>query len=218
MGKICANCGSENDFDSRFCSNCGNVFPEEEPIFKPVKAEIMSEEKISDPQTETDYHFKVADGGKRFWAYIIDSAIVSALLSVLIGFAGVVAYGDSDIFSSVGGYYFETFPFSIGSHGIILFLYFIVTEYYSGATIGKSILGIKIIHESGRATDFFSVIINSFGKSFGIFFDVIAGWIFVSYGPNEVKLEQRLFQKFAKIVVIEAPKPESTSKVVFTKN
>ena len=208
MVKICSKCGARSDFESRFCSSCGSAFTEEtKPTFAPVlKPEVPETQK-----EEVSGQFRVADGGKRFWAYIIDLLITSALLTALIGFAGLVAYGDPDIFSSASGFYFETFPFSIGSHGIVLFLYFTITEFYLGSTIGKSILSIKVIDESGRPPALVPVIVNSSGKSFGIWFDVIAGWIFVQYEEGEPKLEQRLFQKFAKMVVIEIPKKASKS-------
>jgi uncharacterized RDD family membrane protein YckC len=214
MVKICTQCGAKNDFDSQFCSSCGEAFTEEvKPTFTPVVKVETPEKKIDD----VSGRFRVADGGKRFWAYIIDLIITSALLSAMIGFSGLVAYGDADVFAATSGFYFETFPFSIGSHGIILFIYFVITEYYMDSTIGKSIMGIKIIDESGKSPALVPVIVNSFGKSFGIWFDVIAGWIFVSYDENETKLEQRLFQKFAKIVVIEMPKRASTT-ARFTKS
>ncbi|MHA2032707.1 MAG: RDD family protein [Candidatus Kariarchaeaceae archaeon] len=212
MVKICTRCGAKNDFDSKFCSSCGGEFTEEiKPTFAPVVKEDIPEEKVED----VSGRFVVADGGKRFWAYIIDLLITSAVLSAIIGFAGLAAYGDADIFASTSGFYFETFPFSIGSHGIVLFIYFVITEYFLDATIGKSILGIKVIDEEGRSPALVPVIVNSFGKSFGIWFDVIAGWIFVKYEEDEVKLEQRLFQKFAQIVVIEMPKKPS-ERIRFT--
>ncbi|MHA1988870.1 MAG: RDD family protein [Promethearchaeota archaeon] len=211
MVKICSKCGAKTDFDSRFCSSCGEAFGEEE---QPTFTSVVKEEPVKKEIEDVPGQFRVADGGKRFWAYIIDTIIASALLSLIIGFSGLVAYGDADVFTSVSGFYFETFPFSIGSHGTILFIYFIVTEYYMGMTIGKSILGIKIINESGRPPALVPVIVNSFGKSFGIWFDVIAGWIFVKYEENEPKLEQRLFQKFAAIVVIETPKRVTSTKFI----
>jgi uncharacterized RDD family membrane protein YckC len=206
--KICSNCGARNDFDSRFCSGCGSAFTEEiKPTFDPV----VKEEVVEKESEEVSGRFRVADGGKRFWAYIIDLIITGFFLEAIIAFSGVVAYGDPDIFASATGFYFDSFPFSIGSHGLVLFVYFIITEFYLDSTIGKSILGIKVIDEDGRSPALVPVIINSFGKSFGIWFDVIAGWLFVKYEEDEPKLEQRLFQKFARIVVIDIPKKPSRS-------
>ncbi|MHA2238177.1 MAG: RDD family protein [Candidatus Hodarchaeales archaeon] len=157
MVKICTRCGAKNDFDSKFCSSCGGEFTEEiKPTFAPVVKEDIPKEKIED----VSGRFVVADGGKRFWAYIIDLLITSAVLSAIIGFAGLAAYGEADIFASTSGFYFETFPFSIGSHGIVLFIYFVITEYFLDATIGKSILGIKVIDEEGRSPALVPVIVN----------------------------------------------------------
>ncbi|MHA2220036.1 MAG: RDD family protein, partial [Candidatus Hodarchaeales archaeon] len=170
MKKVCVYCGAINDADAHFCEKCGSEF---ERISEQVsKTSNHSERKDEEPirqVAEITEEFKVAPSDKRFWAWLIDAFISWGFLTTLVGLAGYY-YGDPFLFSDIIFFYEESFIFGIGSLGLVSFVYFVILEYFTGTTIGKSAMNLAIISKSGNRPSFLAIVINSIGKSFAFVF------------------------------------------------
>ncbi|MHA2093980.1 MAG: RDD family protein [Candidatus Hodarchaeales archaeon] len=216
MKKVCMYCGAKNDADAHFCEKCGSQF--ERIGVQDGKTNSRSKQKDDENipiLVEETEKFKVASSDKRFWAWIIDAFISWGFLTFLVGLAGYM-YGDPFLFRDIIFFYEESFIFGIGSLGLVSFLYFVILEYFIGTTIGKSAMNLSVISKSGNKPSFLAIIVNSIGKSFAFVFDVFAAICFVHYEEDEVNLEQRVFQALAGVVVIETPKNDYPSRIIFS--
>jgi len=100
-------------------------------------------------------------------------------------------------------------PWSIaGGSGIILFLYWAVTEGIWGQSLGKRLLGLKVVSLEGNKASFLASIIESLGKAFLLPIDIIVGLVI----PEGRDRRQRLFNYLSNTIVIRTrPKPPVTS-------
>lgn len=78
----------------------------------------------------------------RFWAYVLDVIVIFSLNGL---FLSPFKYVNDGIAISVGIW---TVPGIIGS--IVFFLYFLLMTKFFGQTLGKMILGIKVIRKDGE--------------------------------------------------------------------
>ena len=202
----CSNCGSSNEPDSAFCSQCGEILLSEdrktvEEAFKGKPSEIL--EPISNKLV-------IAEGWPRFWAWLIDFVIIGMITNAL----------SSLLFFTIGIWDFWSFGvwspfqwiFSFGPSSLFLFVYFILMEhYYGGQTIGKMVLNLEIVSErTGERPTIGELAISAAGKAFFLPLDVFLGWI--SRDESQIpNLEQRITQKWAKTVVIEQQKAKQDS-------
>lgn len=201
----CSNCGSLNEPDSAFCSRCGEVLLSEDrkTVEKTVEKTDMD---ILEP---TGYRLSVAEGWPRFWAWLIDIMIVGAITSTL----------SSIIFFSIGDWswwsygIFDPFQwlFSLGPTSIVFFFYCIIMEHYYGQTLGKMALNLEIVSEiTGDQPILQNIVISALGKAFFLPIDVILG--IITKDESQIPdLEQRLTQKWARIVVIQKEKEKKES-------
>ena len=147
-------------------------------------------------ETETaQVKLHLADWGSRFIAWLIDIIIVGLIPNALnrLGF----------------GAGFHIWPFfSLGS--TIPFLYWFIVEGYSGRSIGKLVMNLKVTKLDGSKIDFAQAAIESFGKAFLLPIDCIIGWILESCKEKR----QRLFNKLSNTIVVRAPKEEVEPKGV----
>ncbi|MFX0114713.1 MAG: RDD family protein [Candidatus Hodarchaeota archaeon] len=180
--QTCPSCNAPYVPGDEFCTSCGQRIPPVTAVPKPAD------------------QLQVADGGARFWAFIIDLiviGIISGSLSGLFWFAT-----DSDIY--FGGFETAFFPYyAVG------FIYYVLTELIWGQTLGKMALGtIVVSQDTGKpptGEEFVSVVINNFGKAFLFPLDVILGWILAGRWKEEsgIDLKQRFFQRLARQVVVK---------------
>ena len=113
--------------------------------------------------SNVEVEYWLAGAGSRFGAFLIDFFI--QIIAVLI-FAWVTI-------SVSGGLFLETWYVSgtviaillIGFF-VIYFGYFIIFEHFmNGQTIGKRILGLRVIQENGEPASFFQILIRGFLRS-----------------------------------------------------
>ncbi|MDQ0231149.1 RDD family protein [Metabacillus malikii] len=124
----------------------------------------MEREKIDIKTPEfVSLQFQSAGLGSRAAAFIIDQILLSiANILIVIGFL-LLIYG----FSSLSFYSYElmfSIPFAIML--IVLFIlnwaYYVVLEYFSGGkTVGKRIVGIRVIQDNGHSITLLSSFIRN---------------------------------------------------------
>lgn len=201
----CSNCGSTNEPNSAFCSQCGEILLSEDR-----KTATIQTKDIEKSFTKSSANkLVVAEGWSRFWAWLIDVVIIGMVTSTI----------SSIVFLSLSNWDFWSFGvfspsqwfFSIGPSSMILFCYFVFMEYYYGQTIGKMIVGLETVSErTGERPTIGEIAISAVGKAFLLPIDVFLGWI--TREENQVpNLEQRITQKWAKTVVIEKQKEKQES-------
>jgi uncharacterized RDD family membrane protein YckC len=195
----CTNCGSLNERDSAFCSQCGEILLSEDQ--KTVKEAVKGKEGISVYKEPVGNRLIIADFGSRFWAFLIDWVIVSLITSTL----------NSILFFSFGFWDFSgnssIFPWMfIGPSSILFFIYTFLMEYYYGQTLGKMALNLEVVSENtGEKPLIGDIIISSLGRAFFLPIDLILGRI-VRDKAQFPDLNQRLTQKWSRTVVIRQQK------------
>lgn len=114
-----------------------------------------------------------AEMGERLIAYAIDFIAVSAALTVIFITArltlGLPLYPWSHHFQ--WGWAFG----SLSTRSLVFFTYWTFTEYFFGQSLGKMVMGIRVADVAGGRLSLVQVAVESFGKSFILPFDLIAG-------------------------------------------
>ena len=127
--------------------------------------------------------------GRRAVAVIIDSIL---LMIVGWGLAAVMGGATSTGFNLTGAPALVFF--------LIAFAYFTVMEKAMGATLGKKLMGLKVVRENGEAMDWGAAIIRNILR-------IIDGILFYLVGAIVVwvsKRRQRLGDMAAKTLVVRA--------------
>jgi len=113
---------------------------------------------------------------KRLIALIIDGVIIGvvvvvifALIAVMVALPGYFAYGYAPLSFLFGGVTLVV--------GILLILYFPIAEVTRGATIGKSVMKLKVVGKSGGNPDFVEAFVRNISKIYWLLLllDVIVG-------------------------------------------
>jgi uncharacterized RDD family membrane protein YckC len=128
----------------------------------------------------------------RFWAWLIDIIIVGIVVNVATALAGA-AYQFPKPLEIPG----NLFPFDFGLNSVVLFLYWTVLEGYSGKSVGKMALNLRLTGRSGEKIGFGAAAVSAFGKAFLLPIDCLIGWIAM---PG-TKL--RLFNRLSNTIVIK---------------
>ncbi|MFX1506157.1 MAG: RDD family protein [Promethearchaeota archaeon] len=201
----CSNCGSLNEPDSAFCSQCGEILLSEdrttvEEVTKKAEVEIFE---------PTGNKLVIAEGWPRFWAWLIDIFITGAIAST---FSSILFFATSDwSWWSFGIWSPFQWFFSLGPSSIVFFVYTVAMEHYYGQTLGKMALNLEIVSEAtGDRPILQNIIISAIGKSFFLPIDIILGLI-VKDQTQVPDLNQRLTQKWARTVVIQSEKKKKES-------
>ena len=205
----CSNCGSVSDADSTFCSQCGEILLSEDR----KSIEAVGKEAKLDSFEPTGTKLVVADWGPRFWAYVIDFFIISAITGAI---SSLLFFTLSDwSWWSFGVFSPFQWLFSIGPSAIVLFIYTILMEYYYGQTLGKMALNLEVISEStGDRPLLQDLAISSLGRAFFMPIDFIVGRI-VRDQRQVPDMNQRLSQKWSRVAVIQkSQKREATTQFV----
>lgn len=176
----CSKCGEKLPDDSKFCTKCGAA----------VGIEARAGTVVGRFETEPDLQEHWI---KRLIAYIIDSIIVGVAAVVLLGialFPAIIA-NPSSLFNILG------FPFAMG---LLYILYFPVAETMYGATIGKNILGLKVVTKTGGRLSFEKSFIRNVTKIHPVLLllDVIGGLI------TSTELHQKYADRIANTTVVSA--------------
>lgn len=92
----------------------------------------------------------------RLAAYLIDCLIVGAALLVIRVPMWLLSLGD------MGGLLFEDFIFQYSIYDMVLYLlkvtYFVLLTYFTGATLGKRLMHIRVISTEERKPSFFEIV------------------------------------------------------------
>ena len=140
----------------------------------------------------------------RFFAWIVDFIIISAISTLII-------------FTSFQllGYELEDFIMNDGTYvptSIIFFSYWTILEYKTGQTIGKKMFNLKITNIYGKKPNLREVIISSLGKSFILPIDVVLGWILT----NEKR--QRVSNKIGGTLVVKIKESDDSTNIKYIKD
>jgi uncharacterized RDD family membrane protein YckC len=134
----------------------------------------------------------LARWGTRFWAWVIDIIIVGIAVNVVTRLVEIV-YSFPHLYDIPG----NLFPLDFGLNGVGLFLYWTLLEGYSGKSIGKMALNLRVTGRSGEKIGFGAAALSSFGKAFLLPLDCLIGWI----AMPDTKL--RLFNRLSNTIVIK---------------
>jgi len=131
-------------------------------------------------------------GVRRAGAYLFDQLITIWLPVTLFGalvFSGGV---DDEGVTAVQGFAFLVSPIS--------FVYFVVMEAGSGATLGKRLLGIRVVGADGAKVSWGASLVRNLMRLVDLMFWAIPALISMVMSP----LDQRLGDRVAKTVVVRA--------------
>lgn len=189
--RFCPACGSQIFKMAQFCPMCGQKLGLIGTTIEQEKTEptVIIEKADEKPAV------KYADPGERLLAFIIDSIIINAVVSLVIFMIRAAAGLPVNDLS--------TSPFNL----IAMFIYFFVNEKNTGQTIGKRIMNIKTVDETTHGPiNSEQALIHILGKVFFLPIDVFIGLI---VGDREKKdgkpnlVQVRATQRVAKTVVIK---------------
>lgn len=177
----CRYCGTENKDNDEFCSKCG----------KSTKGAV----EVITSQREVEVRY--ATLGERFFAVFIDMILLGIVTAIISIPFGVMALIGSQFGSPIGWF--------IGGPQLLWFvswiLYFSYFESTSGQTIGKRMMSIKVVDESGGSLDSGRIVVRNVLRIVDwLPFLYIIGFILLSTSNGK----QRLGDLAAKTVVVKA--------------
>ena len=155
---------------------------------------------MNDTDDHTSSKIILAKWKDRFFAWIVDFIIISAISTLVIFISFQSLDHELENFIMNDGTYVPT--------SIMFFLYWIILEYKTGQTIGKKMFNLKITNSQGEKPSLIGVIISSFGKSFILPIDMILGLIIT----NEKR--QRIFNKLGDTLIIKIKESDSDFKYI----
>jgi len=162
---FCSKCGRELPGDAVFCPNCGA------PVQSGAAAAAPSP-PISGFETLTRDQKAQQHWIQRVIAFAIDAVIVYVVLAALTFLIALPS-----LFASGFGIFAALFGGISIIWGIVFVLYFAVMESTYGASIGKRILGLRVISKANAKPNFAEAFIRSLSKIYWILLllDVVVG-------------------------------------------
>lgn len=130
----------------------------------------------------------IASWNDRFFAWLLDVVLVSAILA---------SFG---VLTGVGSMFTERITYTapvVSANGLSVFLYWTVMEGYQGQSAGKMVMDIAVTDERGDPIGYGTAAIESFGKAFLLPLDVLVGAL--AYEEKGL----RLFNKLSSTIVVE---------------
>jgi uncharacterized RDD family membrane protein YckC len=175
----CSKCGEELPEGTKFCPKCGT----------PVKCEATADVPLVE-RFERDSHLQ-DHWIKRAIAYIIDSIIVGTATAILL----IIALFPFFIGNPFAFFNIFSFPFAMG---LLYILYFSIAETMHGATLGKSLLGLKVVTKAGGRPSFGQALIRNVSKIHQVLLllDLIGGLI------TSTDLHQKYSDRIASTTVV----------------
>ncbi len=156
----CWKCGAELQDPAAFCFKCGAS----------IKPNVSTEgqtgfEHLSHDKTLQDHWLR------RVLAFIIDSIIVGAVVSLLVLGAVVPSVFLGGGFPVLWGFWFG------GIVPLVILAYFILAEAIYARTIGKQIMGLRVVRKDGKPIDLGTSFLRNISKIFWVLLllDVVAG-------------------------------------------
>jgi uncharacterized RDD family membrane protein YckC len=163
----CAKCGKKLPEDAEFCPKCGAAVGPEVGLVE------MPAERIGHDRFLQQHWIR------RIIAIVIDSIIVFTAATVVVA----AAYFPLFLAHPIGFFNWLSFPFAMG---LIYVLYFTMAESIYGYTIGKGIVGLKVVEVDGGRPSLESAFIRNISKIYWIFLilDVVGGF-FTARNPHQ---------------------------------
>ena len=156
--------------------------------------------------------------GWRFLAILIDSIILGIVFAVIgAAFGGAQASGGNASVSLTGApallaivisflYFIVLEALQTGAPALLVFvisfLYFIVLEALQGATVGKMILGLRVVKTNGAPITWTDSLIRNELRIIDGLFSYLVGAILIWTSP----LKQRLGDRLANTMVVKRPR------------
>jgi uncharacterized RDD family membrane protein YckC len=158
---------------------------------------------MSKPQSEP---IILANWGRRFIAWFIDYL----LINVMLAYVGLESFETkvlpAFLLPQLPGFNISIWsPLSI----LVFFLYWTLTEWYFGRSIGQLLLNLRLTNLKGEGVSLPASAIQSIGKAIAfpvLPLDCLIGW---AYAPCR-KARQRFFNKLSNTIVIYLGKPMHT--------
>lgn len=156
----------------------------------------------------------LASWGERLVAWLVDLILIGAISFVLRLYLPQFLRPGGPLRPWIGrfppySFVFFLTPFWLfttwtigGSSSIFLFLYWSVTEGLWGQSLGKKLLGLRVVDLDGNDAGLLKSIVESLGKSFLLPLDIIVSLVI----PEGRKRRQRLFNYFSETIVIKITK------------
>jgi len=159
---------------------------------------------LNDTDDHTSSKIILAKWKDRFFAWIVDFIIISAISTLVIFILFQSLDHELENFIMNDGTYVPT--------SIMFFSYWIILEYKTGQTIGKKMFNLKITNIHGEKPNLKEVMISSLGKSFILPIDVVLGWMLT----NEKR--QRIFNKLGETLVVKIKESDNTANIKYIKD
>jgi len=193
----CSNCGEKLDDGAKFCTKCGtpvNVNSKSGADKETTKVETIIDRFQEDTQLQ-DYWVR------RLIAYVIDIIAVSVIAALILAVLAFPVF----ITNPYGFFNWVSFPFAKGAFAVA---YFIIAETTYGATVGKHLLGLKVITKPDQKISLEKAFIRNISKIHEVFLllDVIVGIVTL---PN---LNQKYTDEMANTTIT---KDETVTKSLF---
>jgi len=142
----------------------------------------------------------VANWGRRFIAWFIDYLIVNSLLAYANLESVESQLIPASLLPKLPGFDISIWsPLSV----LIFFLYWTLSEWYVGRSIGQLLLNLRLLDVSGKNPSLQSAAVQSIGKSLLLPLDCLIGWAYPPCRP----LRQRLFNRLSRTIVAYIGKP-----------
>ena len=156
--------------------------------------DVESWAEVADVQGKAS-SLSLASFKNRAFAFLIDFALILAITTAIIYLPELAALSSTDFFgTSISTVIFIT----VG----LLWLYSTLLEGFNGQSIGKRILGLKVVRTDGKKMSYDHAAIRNFGKVLPLLpFDLLMGWRI----KNSAFM--RYFDKFAGTTVIDLRNP-----------
>jgi uncharacterized RDD family membrane protein YckC len=127
---------------------------------------------------------------KRTFAFLIDFALIFAITMTVIVISGLIS-------PNVGLFISNSFATALFITIGLLFFYCTLLEGFNGQSLGKRIIGLKVVRTDGKKMSYDHAAVRNFGKVLPLLpFDLLFGWRI----KNDAFL--RYFDKFAGTTVI----------------
>jgi uncharacterized RDD family membrane protein YckC len=148
----CPYCDSKISVHSKRCNSCGKAIPsgqyllEESGVIEPAPAATPASPSAIPARNPVRYRF--ARLGDRFIAFVLDTVLLSGLFAVMDAWA-IMRWGTFD--GTELQLTTAALVIAITLNATLLFLYGWLLEAGLGATLGKALVGIRIVRTSDRS-------------------------------------------------------------------
>jgi uncharacterized RDD family membrane protein YckC/DNA-binding HxlR family transcriptional regulator len=154
--------------------------------------DVESWAEVADVNRKTT-QLPLASFAKRFSAFLLDFLLMLAI-TMLLTFPQVVSLAVSLI---AGNFFSPELSMVLFITLVFLWFYSTLLEGFNGQSLGKYLIGLKVVRTDGKKASYDHVAVRNFGKAFLLPFDLIAGLRL----KNEKFM--RYFDKFAGTTVID---------------